>query len=63
MNITSRQLRQLKTFTSAETAKLTIKQAGLSAKGMARWAEKNVIGLLNQKSNEATKKVAWIVEA
>lgn len=63
MSAILRQLRIPKTITASETAKLTIGQAGLNAKQMARWAEINVIGLLNRKPGDATKKVAWIVEA
>lgn len=62
MNVTSRQLRKSKTLSASEAAKRTIKDAGLSPRAMSKWAELNVIRLLNQKSNSVTKRITWIVE-
>ena len=63
MNVTSRQLRKSKTLSVAEAAKHTIVQSGLSPSAMSRWAELNVIRLLNGKPSPATERVAWVVEA
>jgi len=37
--------------------------SGLSPRAMSRWAERNVIRLLNGKPSSVTERVTWIVEA
>ncbi len=63
MTVTSRQLQKPKILGAAEVAKRTIVQSGLSPSAMSRWADVNIIGLLNGKPNRATERVTWIVEA
>lgn len=63
MTVTSRPLQKLKTLSAAEVAKRTIVQSGLSPSAMSRWAERNVIRLLNGKPSSVTERVTWIVEA
>jgi hypothetical protein len=58
-----RQLQQSKTLSAAEAAQRTIKQSGLSPRGMSRWAEQNIIRLLNGKPSSVSERVTWIVEA
>jgi hypothetical protein len=63
MNVTSRPLRQSKALSAAEVAKRTIVQSGLSPSAMSRWAEINVIWLLNGKPSRVRERVTWIVDA
>jgi hypothetical protein len=63
MNVTARPLQQSKTLSAAETAKRTIVQSGLSPSAMSRWADQNLIRLLNGKPSSVTERVTWVVEA
>lgn len=63
MKVTSRQLQKSKTLSAAEVAKRTIVQSGLSPSAMSRWAERNVIRLLNGKPSSVRERVTWIVDA
>jgi hypothetical protein len=63
MTTISRQLRTLKALSAAEAAKRTIKLSGLSPRAMSRWADRNIIGLLNGKQGMVRERVTWIVEA
>jgi len=64
MGITSRPLQTApKTLSASEAAKRTIKDAGLSPSAMSRWAELNIVRLLNQKPNSMTDRVTWMIEA
>lgn len=63
MKVTLRQLRKSETISAAEAAKRTIAQSGLSSSAMSRWADRNVIRLLNGKPSSGAERVTWIVEA
>lgn len=63
MSVTSRQLQEHKALSAAEVAKLAIVQSGLSSSAMSRWADQNIIRLLNGKPGSAAERVTWIVEA
>lgn len=57
-----RQLRTSEVPSAAEVAKLCVAQSGLSPSRMSKWADQNVIRLLNLESNSVTKRVAEVVE-
>lgn len=63
MTITSRQLQKSKTLSAAEVAKRAIAQSGLDPSQMSKWAEINIIRLLNGRPSRAAERVAWLIEA
>ena len=62
MNTTTRPLRKAKELRPKDLAKSTVSRSGLSAEQMSDWADQNVIRLLNKPSNNATARVARIVD-
>jgi hypothetical protein len=62
MNTQTRPLRTVKRPSAEDTAKLAIERAGLSPSLMSKWADQNVIRLLNLKPNVVTNRVTAVVE-